>query len=156
MAIEISPAWRALVHRLLPDLVEGESFEFASAVDFNYNCLSWALSIDRVLLDDVPGGFWPWNDISPETLEGWVEVCRIHGFTATKNVDTSFVPGFEKIAIFENDEGDLHATRQDQHGTWKSKLGEQGPDIDHEGLAPLEPAYGKIVRVLEKRRPDWD
>jgi hypothetical protein len=164
MDIDISPEWRELVQKCFPGLVEGVSFEFTSKVDYNYNCLSWALSIDYVPLENYKGAFWTWKDIPDNTADGWVKVCEIHGFTLIENADTAFVPGYEKIAIFEqsNEEGDedgdgrLHAARQDRNGKWKSKLGDMGPDIDHNELAPLESVYGKVVRVLQKRGLDWD
>jgi hypothetical protein len=155
MAIDIPPYWRPWIQQLFPELIEGTSFEFTSEVDFNYNCLSWALSINHSLLDDVHGGFWPWPEIYPETVDGGVEVCKIHGFTLNDNLDTSFVPGYEKIAIFEGDDESPHACRQDRYGMWKSKLGANGPDIDHTGLEGLVFAYGNVVRVLQKHRPDW-
>jgi hypothetical protein len=156
MATDISPHWRELVQKLLPGLVEGESLEFTSPVDFNYNCLSWALSINHHLLDEVCGGFWPWQHIPSDTADGWAEVCKYHGFILTEGVDVTFVPGYEKIAIFEDSDGDLHACRQAQNGRWKSKLGSNGPDIDHDGLTALEEAYGTVVKVLQKKREDWE
>ena len=156
MAIEVPPHWRQWMQVNFPGLVEGVSFEFTSEVNFNYNCLSWALSINDLLFEEVCGGFWPWHHIDSDTADGWVEVCKIHGFVLQDNLDASFVPGHEKIAILTDNEGDLHACRQDQKGRWKSKLGGLGPDIDHDGLAALEHSYGIVVRVLQRERPDWN
>lgn len=154
MAIDVSPYHRQLVKECFPDLVEGVSFEFTSPVDYNYNCLSWALSNNHDLLQEVCGGFWPWHHLDDDTVEGWTGVCQIHGFTPLDDLNTSLVPGYEKIAILENTAGELHATRSDRNGIWKSKLGD-GPDIDHDGLDGLAGTYGKVVRVLQKRRLDW-
>ena len=154
MAIDIPPEWKQRVNRLLPDLEEGVSFEFTSEVDYNYNCLSWALSCNTRPFENAKGAFWPWKDIPDDTAEGWAQVCQTHGFTPTENSD--FSAGYEKIAILRDEEGDLHAARQDRNGKWKSKLGDIGPDIDHDGLAPLESAYGKVVRVLQRHRTDWE
>ena len=154
MAIDISPYWKERVSRLLPDLREGFSFEFTSPADPNYNCLSWALSHTFSPFENAKGAFWAWPNIPDDTAEGWAQVCQIHGFVRADS--TAFVRGYEKIAILQDEEGDLHACRQDRTGWWKSKLGDIGPDIDHDGLDCLEPAYGKVVIVLCKRRPDWD
>lgn len=151
MAISVPGYWREQVHKLFPDLQEGVSLEFTSPVDYNYNCLAWAVSCDTRYFENNKGCFWPWQHISDETPDGWVEVCKIHGFYATEN--TEFIPGVEKIAILVNAEGDLHAARQGKNGWWKSKLGGWGPD--HVGLDGLVPAYGKVVHVLQRERRDW-
>lgn len=154
MGIDISPDWKKRVKKLLPDLEEGVTFEFSSPVDYNYNCLSWALSCSTRVFENAKGAFWPWKHIPDDTLDGWAKLCEIHGFSLTDNADHE--AGYEKIAILQDLEGGLHATRQDRDGKWKSKLGDMGPDIDHVGLDVLEVAYGKVVRVLKKRRPDWE
>lgn len=82
-------------------------------------------------------------------------MCEHHGFAVVPDGDLSFIRGTEKIAILKNDVGDLHATRQDSTGRWKSKLGAWGPDIDHNDLAGLEKSYGRVIIVLQKPRPDW-
>lgn len=154
MAIDVPPEWRERVRHLLPALQEGVSFEYTSPVDPNYNCLAWALSHQFSAFENSKGAFWAWPDIPDDTAEGWARVFETHGFTRTD--DFGFVEGYEKVAILEDADGDLHATRQDKSGRWKSKLGDLGPDIDHDGLECLEAAYGKVVLVLQKRRKDWD
>ena len=154
MAIMITDEWKKRVPRMFPQLVEGVTFEFTSEVSYNYNCLSWALSYEDKYLEDGKGCYWPWKHISDSTVEGWVQVCEIHGFTTA--ITSDFQPGYEKIAIFENEEGVSHACRQNSVGKWKSKLGAWGPDIDHHALETLEEQYGKVVWLLQKRRPDWD
>jgi hypothetical protein len=141
--------------RNFPSLEEGVSFEFTSPVDFNYNCLSWALCYDTRYLDRGDGCHWPWDDASEETAEGWARVCEHHRFTIVATNDVSFVMGIEKVAILRNAAGDLHAARQSQDGKWKSKLGSWGPDIDHNDLESLAVGYGNVVFVLQKERPDW-
>jgi hypothetical protein len=153
MAIDIPSEWKERVRRFLPDLKEGISLEFTSPVDPNYNCLAWALSFNFSAFENAKGAFWAWPDVPDDTAEGWAQVCQIHGFTPTDN--TEHVAGYEKIAIFEDADGDLHASRQDRTGRWKSKLGDLGPDIDHDGLTALEAPYGRVVRILRKKRDDW-
>ncbi len=146
---------RALIKRSFPSLIEGKSFEFASPPDLNYNCLAWALSYDNHYLDRGNGCYWPWEDASSETAEGWALVCEHHGFTPVDGNDITFQKGIEKVAILRNEAGELHATRQSPAGKWKSKLG-WGTDIDHVDLQSLECEYGKVVYVLQKARPDWE
>jgi hypothetical protein len=154
--MDISPEWKQRVLRLLPDLQEGVSLHFTSPVDPNYNCLSWALGCNTLMFEKGKGSFWEWPHISDDTADGWAQLCQVHGFMPIDNSD--FVPGIEKIAILEKmDDGEvsLHATRQDKNGNWKSKLGAWGPDIDHVGLEALAPVYGRVVKLLERERPDW-
>lgn len=154
MPTEISLEWKEKISRFLPALQEGVSLEYTSPVDPNYNCLAWALSNSSHVFENAKGAFWPWRYIADDTAEGWAQVCEIFGFTRTDTAE--FVKGYEKIAILEVEVDELHATRQDKNGKWKSKLGVLGPDIDHEGLGGLEAAYGRVVVILQKRRPDWD
>jgi hypothetical protein len=150
MGIDITDHWKNLVKTLFPELKEGISFEFTSPVNYNYNCLSWALGCDTHPFENSKGAFWPWKEIPDDTADGWAQVCALHGFTLTEIDNTGFVDGIEKIAILQDEDGDLHATRQGVPGIWKSKLGDMGPDIDHIGLSGIESAYGKVVRVLQR------
>src|SRR6266853_2932325 len=136
---------RSLLKKNFPALKEGESFEFTSPVDLNYNCLSWALSSDTRYLDKGNGCYWIWEDAAPDTAEGWARVCEHHQFTLVADNDIGFVKSIEKVAILRNAAGELHAARQSQQRKWKSKLGAWGPDIDHDDLVSLESSYGKVV-----------
>jgi hypothetical protein len=140
--------------RAFPDLKEGVNFHFTSPIDVNYNCLSWALSCNTQLFDSARGGTWPWIDIPGDTAEGWALFCQRHGFSVVEDKNLSFVKGIEKIAIMEDDLY-LHATRQDRNGIWKSKMGDQGPDIDHVDLDCIRKGYGEVVYVLQRERDDW-
>jgi hypothetical protein len=60
------------------------------------------------------GAFWAWPNIADDTVEGWGQVCEVFGFAQTETTD--FVIGHEKIAIFTDDEGSLHAARSDKTG----------------------------------------
>ena len=152
--MDISPEWKERIRKFFPDLQEDVSLKLTSAVDPNYNCLSWALSCNTAYFQNSKGCCWPWPDVPDDTADGWATICKHHGFTDCDSTD--FVRGIEKIAIFQDDEGELHATRQDSNGWWKSKLGGWGPDIDHDGLDGLRSAYGSVVCVLQRARPDWN
>ena len=153
MDIEIPAEYREYVRRVFPNLTEGLNFDYTSPVNYNYNCLSWALSCDTFPFENAKGAVWPWKNIPDDTADGWAKVLQIHGFEDTPNAD--FLPGFEKVAIFQDDGGGLHAARSDSAGRWKSKLGDMGPDIDHDDLDSLQSGYGTLVRFLRRRRLDW-
>jgi hypothetical protein len=152
--MDISPEWRGIFAELFPELHEHLNFELTSEIDYNYNCLSWALSYSDKYLDNGKGCYWPWKNIPEDTANGWAEVCRLHGFESIPIQNTQFVPGIEKVAILANEEGDLHATRQSPNGWWKSKLG-TGPDIDHSTLDSIKIPYGNVVHLLQRVRNDW-
>lgn len=136
--------------------LENRVSEKMQLVDPNYNCLSWALGCNTHPFENSKGARWYWPDVPDDTADGWAKVCEVHGFKLTDSTD--FVHGYEKIAILQtvhDNEVWLHATRQGPDGRWKSKLGDMGPDIDHVGLTGLEGNYGKVVRVLQRERPDW-
>jgi hypothetical protein len=80
-------------------------------------------------------------------------VFRRHGYITTDNRDCE--KGFEKVAIYADDEGAQHVARQLQDGKWTSKLGDLS-DVEHADLMVLEGTYGKVARILKRRRPDWD
>ena len=135
---------------MFPDFAEGNNFEFTSEVDVNYNCLSWALGVNSYCFENARGATWPWKDIPDDTAEGWAAFLVKLGFTPC--TDDSLVEQVYKVAIMRNDDGDLHAARQEPDGRWKSKLGVWGPDVDHADLESLSPAYGEVVHLLCKKR----
>jgi len=57
--------------------------------------------------------------------------------------------GFEKVALFADEEVPTHAARQLPNGRWTSKLGFQ-EDIEHDLHALSGDVYGQ-VRLLLKR-----
>lgn len=153
MAIDIPEQSRQRIARQFPKFVEHVNFEFTSEVDYNYNCLSWALSRNDRLFENVKWGYWPWKDIPDDTAHGWFLFLQKMGFAPCENA--SFEPGVERIAVLENEDREIHACRQIQSGVWKSKLGDMGPDIDHVDLECLKEAYGDVAYILAKRREDW-
>ncbi len=78
--MDISPEWKEKVRRLFPALQEGVSLDFTSEVDYNYNCLAWALGCNSKPFEKARGAFWGWPHIPDDTAEGWAQVCEIHGF----------------------------------------------------------------------------
>ncbi|HZF41550.1 MAG TPA: hypothetical protein VE715_22215 [Blastocatellia bacterium] len=62
-----------------------------------------------------------------------------------------------KIAIYVDRDSLLsHVARQTRSGTWKSKLGIRGKDIEHDSLELLEgdeqDEYGQVAKLMKKRR----
>ena len=64
----------------------------------------------------------------------------------------SLEEGFEKVAVFADEIGPTHASRQLPGGRRSSKMGRDGVDIEHDGLGCIEGAiYGEVRLFL--RRP---
>ena len=59
--------------------------------------------------------------------------------------------GFLRVAIFVKDDEPTHASRQLPTGKWTSKIGRDGPDIEHEDLSCIEgPSYGYVCVFLRR------
>ncbi len=57
--MNISTEWKERVSKLFPQLEEGVSLEFTSEVDYNYNCLAWAVSCNTRYFEKATGSYWP-------------------------------------------------------------------------------------------------
>lgn len=131
-------------------------YTITSCATPKYNCVSWAVGdIDQKWVSGacVRGYYWPPGVGDDDTPDQWADVFKLHGYEVTDNRDHE--KGFEKVAIYADVEGASHVARQLQDGNWSSKLGNLS-DIEHAKLDVLQDTYGDVVRVLKRRRPDWD
>jgi hypothetical protein len=96
---------------------------------------------------DIAGYYWPPGVPSADTLAGWIEVFRIHGYATTG--DPTFEPDYEKVAIYTLNSEPQHVARQKSSGLWSSKMG-PGHDIEH-SLEAIEGAeYGRVEVILKR------
>jgi hypothetical protein len=133
-----------------PGLALGE-YEIRSAADPKYNCISFAVGdLGRYWYDcNVSGYYWPPGVPSADTLEGWVKLFQIHGYSTCE--DGGLDPDFEKIAIYATADGPEHVARQKGSGMWVSKMG-KGCDIEHPNLEALEGnTIGNVVKLMRRR-----
>ena len=118
-----------------------------SEEDDSYNCFAWA--VDNSTEWWEPEGIWP-NDV-PNALEidSFIALYATYGYQPC--ISTELESGFNKIAIFMNSSGTpSHAARQQEDGTWASKLGDW-EDIEHVTLEALEgDFYGQVHAILRK------
>jgi hypothetical protein len=64
--------------------------------------------------------------------------------------DDTVESGFEKIAIYVNNQGKpTHAARQLGDGRWSSKLG-NAVDIAHSLVGLTNSAYGSVAQILKR------
>jgi hypothetical protein len=131
---------------LFPGL-RGAKYQVTSPATDLYNCIAWAASdTGRWWWPDLlKQRYWPANATRDESLPAFQEAFGTLGFIICH--DERWEIGFEKIAIYADDDGPLHAARQLANGRWTSKLGEL-EDIEHD-LHDLEGAeYGYVVVVM--------
>ena len=139
------------LHEAFPGLAQG-GYAVTSAHDKKYNCIAHAVGDTGNWWWPVPPDakeiFWPAGLTRAETLAAFHEAFGSLGFHQCSTEDPE--PGFEKIALFANDQGvPLHAARQVASGRWTSKLGER-EDIEH-ALHDLEgEAYGSVVLIMKR------
>jgi hypothetical protein len=105
----------------------------------NYNCIAWAAGKTNAPWwpIDLHPYFWPPGlSKGVETLDNFLRAFETEGYVAC--VDASIEPGFEKIAIYVDDNDvPTHAARSLQNGMWTSKLGDE-EDIEHATLRVVE------------------
>jgi hypothetical protein len=133
----------------------------SSAETAYYNCFAFALHDQDDWHSPLPlaGYYWPTDVIPRNTaLATMLELYRHEGGFEPCD-DGEFEPGFEKIALYMNQLGNVtHAARQKDHATWTSKLGVM-EDIEHPRLSSLEDAgltddeYGKVSKFLKRPAP---
>jgi hypothetical protein len=133
--------------------LRGTDWQVRSRPDDLYNCIAWAARA-------TTNWWWPtgaentdWPDGAPceVTVEAFREAFATLGYVVCTGEELE--PGFEKIALFANDQGvPQHAARQRSSGCWTSKLGKM-EDIDHALHALEGEAYGSVVLIMKRPLP---
>ncbi len=148
---------RLLLEIYLPGL-EGSDYEITSEATDDYNCIAWALGeTDRFWNPiGVYPDYWPEGLPRDVRLSSVVLMFQQQGFESVG--DARVEAGFEKIALFGDQERFIHVARQLASGRWTSKLGNDC-DIEHD-LEDLvrrrSPSasyrYGQIVGYMRRPR----
>ena len=140
------------LEHLFPRLA-GNNYEITSPPTGHYNCIAWAAG-------EMQRWWWPGEN---EDMEYWppgvIREGTQHAFEAAfatlgyKVCESEvFEEGYQKIALFANDDGPSHAARQLSNGRWTSKLGRL-EDVEH-ALHDLEGLqYGAVVRIMMRNAP---
>lgn len=113
-----------------------------------YNCIAWAAGRDDRWWEPAVGYYWPIAGVQMGTVKAAVQMFEHFGFKICKKPDLE--DGYEKVAIYGQDEEYTHAARQLPSGKWTSKLGFL-EDIEHdilEGLVGVE--YGLVAHVMKR------
>lgn len=118
----------------------------------NYNCIAFAAGDERRWW--WPGNhppnsinYWPVTGATEATLANFYTAFATRGYSPCP--DGTLEIGYEKVAFYALNGKITHAAKQQQDGTWKSKLG-KSEDISHtlEGL--VGPAYGEVTAFAER------
>jgi hypothetical protein len=131
--------------------------EITSPETINYNCFAWAAGeLNRWWNPDRMGSdYWPSSVTRQESLQAYLEAYQTIGYEICDRY--VFEPGFEKIAIYVDDNGKpIHAARQLPNGQWTSKIG-MWEDVEHEFSESLVMEirekivdYGTIATVMKR------
>lgn len=139
--------------------------------DTNYNCIAWSIDHPTLVwpamrpnywwpLDLYPTSVWP-NADDQHTAE--VDVAKLtqtpsvfiplyiqFGFQAPTSTELASEAGARDVVIYCKDDLVTHAARRDGLGDWTSKLGWDGPLIQH-SVADLEDGkWGSACYFLRK------
>lgn len=146
-------AWREYVQDFLeskfPNLRE-TGYQITSPDTDVYNCVAWAAGdTERWWWPDaLEQDYWPVGVKRERTLAAFTEAFKTLGYRICQ--DAFLENGFEKIAIYVDENGKpTHTTRQLHNGHWTSKIGST-EDIEHdlEGLTGEE--YGSVARIMKR------
>jgi hypothetical protein len=138
-----------------------QGFRVTSEINFDYNCISWALGdTHRFWWPGVQGArrtpyYWPEGIPYTKTIEAFAQAFATEGYRPC--VDGHLEKGIEKVALFALPNGEpRHAARQLEDGTWTSKIGED-VDVCHnslEGMSGIN--YGHPVMFFQRTREQDD
>jgi hypothetical protein len=135
-----------------------EGFKRTSEPDY-YNCIAFAAGDLRRKWwpgEYAPGwspDYWLEGIAKEESLEAFIQAFATVGYKPC--ADGYLETGSEKIAIFAAGNEVRHTAKQNQDGSWTSKLGPD-EDIEHT-LTGLEgPFYGKVIAFLKRQRGAGD
>ena len=145
----------------LPGL-RSSRFRITSPPTDDYNCIAWAVgeTVRWWSPIDDDDHYWPaelprLSEEADVSVEDVANALATVGFRECQGMEIE--DGFEKIAIFADEEGFTHMARQLPNNRWTSKLGETW-DIEHEldAIAGTNSAwrsfrYGELSLIM--RRP---
>ncbi len=114
-----------------------------------YNCLAWAVHSTRYYIwpDELEQFSWPPDMDRADTVECVRCFFERVGFEACE--DELPQEGWEKIAIYANEEGAQHVARLRHDGRWTSKLG-PSVDVAHSLNSLVGPTYGRVVLYMKR------
>ena len=134
--------------------LSSENHTVESPESEDYNCVAWAAGYDdRQVWPGDENCEWPHGLPTDETMGSFVAFFESMGYLLCDS--PAFEQGCEKIAIYGDEYGPTHVSRQLPTGMWASKMGWDGVDIEHNSLHCIEgDRYGTaqvfLVRTIDR------
>ena len=132
-------------------LLVAEGYEVTSEPTDEYNCIAYAVGeTDRWWTHfEGAGYYWPEHAGRSDSIQSLVEVFVGLGYELCE--DAGNEPGFSKVALYADSEGDwTHAAVQLNDGRWSSKLGPD-EDISHRTPQSLDSDLYGVVNCYMRR-----
>ena len=120
-----------------------------------YNCIAWTFGKKNKWWEpaDYPGYYWPKGVPRDGSTKAAIKLYEKFRFKICASIAKE--DGFEKVAIYYDDDDYTHVALQLPDGKWTSKLGDF-EDISHESLDALcggsKDEYGKVFCIMKRKR----
>lgn len=132
--------------------LRGADYRITSPPTDRFNCLAWAAGDTTQWWQPTAPHYWPPTAPRDFSLAACAQAYAALGYTPCEGEEPE--QGFEKIALFADEEGlASHAARQLPEGRWSSKIG-QLEDIEHNLHDLTGTLYGKVAQILKRPRPN--
>ena len=142
-----TPRWMTWLNVSFPNL-RNEEFTVVDPPSDLYNCIAYAAGNTSQWWDHTARQYWPPYATRSKRIESLQEVFAGLGFEECD--DGSFGPGYQKIALYEDQGTWEHAAIQISNGAWHSKMGE-GPVIEHRSPESLSDGpYGNPTVYMRR------
>ena len=148
---EVPAQFSRFLKRWFPRL-NAKTMAFTSRRTFTYNCFAYAARDYSRIWDPRPNAnaWWPEGVANDETVDAFTAAYARHGFEVCDG--DAVEAGFEKIALYSVRGAVKHAARQMPSGKWRSKIGPEYEDIEHETPGELESElYGRLTLFLKRK-----
>lgn len=143
-----------------PRLKHDDSFKVTSEVNYDYNCIAWAMRLGDRWVDPVltAGHWWPLQ-ITPISMHPMELVKAFEALKFNKCTDTQKEFWYDKVSLYYNRwTGQwTHAARVIKPTEYHSKLGE-GWDIHHgqggylHNPNALDDSYGHEYQIMKRHK----
>jgi hypothetical protein len=138
----------ATLARLFPNSFQ--TFEPTSPSTYTYNCIAWAAGDDtRWWWPDVDS-YWPDTGMKGKSPRHLCRAFETLGYESC-DMDATFDPNYDKVALFELDGRMTHAARQLGEDAWTSKAG-NFTDFTHPLHALDGTDYGAVFLIMRRAR----
>lgn len=138
-----------------PNLRLDDRFRINSPRTSVYNCIAFALGLTDRWVDpsvNIPGHWWPpLQQSDPYSDKSLIEVFEFFGFTECE--DNNIEDGYDKVALFGNDDVWKHAAKIVDENLEHSKFGNCW-DAYHKPESVFGPVYGYIYTYMKRKVSD--